>query len=225
MLISEDFLDDFDDDDDAFFSSATTTSAAAAIAGVADTSLSDGVVEVGAEAIGSRGHNITSMGGGEASSPNGIDTNFGMLVLGYADSGSAATTSNLRRKNQSTTTAATGGSSPTTTTSLGVDAFHHDEQNYDETDNDDIITTNNDVELLDFDRRYLSHLRNPNSTYSIVAPSCLALHQLVYNNNCTSISNNKDGGRISHVNATSKRSRAYEDRAVEASVNMASLRQ
>ena len=146
MLISEDFLDDFDDDDDAFFSSATTTSAAAAIAGVADTSLSDGVVGVGAEAIGSRGDNITSMGGGrggEASSSNGIDTNFfGMLVMGYADSGAAATTSNLRRKNQSTTTAATGGSSPTTTTSLGGDAFHHDEQNYDETDNDDIITTN-----------------------------------------------------------------------------------
>ena len=57
-------------------------------------------------------------------------------------------------------------------------------------DGDDI---SDDAELLDVDQRYLTHLRNPSSSYRVVAKSCLALHQLVY---CNDHSGN-------HPNATS----------------------
>ncbi len=173
MLISEDFLDDFDDDDDAFFSSAATAAVAVAVGG--------GVAGVGGDATGetivlhptkSGGYN-SSMPGGE-----GNENNFGMLILGYSDVAAKTTT----------TTSASGGLSSTTLGDGAGAAFNnHDEEE------DDYITR--DVELLELDQQYFSHLRDPNSTYSNVARSCLALHQLVYNSstsnkNYKSISNN-----------------------------------
>ncbi|KAL3756676.1 hypothetical protein ACHAWU_002579 [Discostella pseudostelligera] len=173
MLISEDFFDDFDDDDEAFFSLASVTTPAP-----------DRVGGGGAASAASFDGSPPATSGDGAPRLRGEGNNnnyFGMLTLGYTDVAITSTTS-LRRKDKS---ASTTSGRPTTD---GIDIFNN---NIDE-DNDDDIT--DDVELLELDQRYLSHLRNPNSTYPIVAKSCFALHQLVYNN--SSNTNHKSNGSI-----------------------------
>ena len=97
-------------------------------------------------------------------SAGGASSNFGMLSLSYDDV--APTTMSARRM---------GRVSPTLGRSTSGDALEGI-NGYDD-DNDNL---NDDAELLDLDRRHLSHLRNPNSPYRIVARSALALHQLIY---------------------------------------------
>jgi hypothetical protein len=176
MLISEDFFDDFDDDDEAFFSLASVTHAPDRVGGgggaAAAAASSDGIPPA-----------ISGDGEPRLRGEGNNNNNFGMLTLGYSDVAITSTTS-LRRKNkyaQTTSGRPTNG---------GVDIFN---KTIDE-DDDDIP---DDVELLELDQRYLSHLRNPNSTYPIVAKSCLALHQLVYNNSSNNNINKSNSSILS----------------------------
>lgn len=95
---------------------------------------------------------------GVASAKGAVNcSSFGMLTLVYTDA-SPMTPSARRDATRPTT-------SPPET--MGEDQL--DEQ-------DDT------AELLELDRRYLSYLRDSNSSYQTVARSCLVLHQYVYSN-------------------------------------------
>jgi len=89
-------------------------------------------------------------------------SSFGMLVLSY-DNVAPQTSLSARHS---------GRAFPTLGRSTSGDAL--DVLN----ENDDNNDLTKDAELLDLDRRHLSHLRNPNSHYRIVARSVFALHQL-----------------------------------------------
>lgn len=112
-------------------------------------------------------------------SAGGKSSNFGMLSLSYDDV--APSTTSARRM---------GRASPTLGRSISDDAL--ESMNGNDDDNDDL---NDFAELLDLDRRHLSHLRNPNSPYRIVARSCLAMHQLIYASD-SSIPSHSGGGSI-----------------------------
>ena len=96
------------------------------------------------------------------SSSSSLSSLFGMLVLSY----------NNVAPQRSLSACCSGQSFPTLGWSTLGDALDGLNRN----DDDDDLTK--DAELLDLDRRHLSHLRNPNSHYRIVARSVFALHQL-----------------------------------------------
>jgi len=119
-------------------------------------------------------------------------SSFGMLALSYNDVTPIS----------SSTAKWLGGSSsrPTSPTS-----------NFDNTTPQDSLLSDtmngidqDDIELIQLDKQYLSILRNPNSTYHSVAKVCLALHQLCNNSNSeiSSISstnnNNYNDGNLSN---------------------------
>ena len=114
----------------------------------------------------------------------GSSSNFGMLSLSYDDV--APTTMSGRRASPKLSRSNSSG-----------DALEGMNGNNDD-DTDDL---NDDAELLDLDRRHLSHLRNPNSPYRIVARSALALHQLIYASDSGPSHNNTGGGSI-YIEAT-----------------------
>jgi len=116
-------------------------------------------------------------------------SSFGMLALSYND---AAPISSLAAKRL-------GGSSRPTSPTSNFDNTTPQTQDMLSTEDGLSSIDQDDIELIQLDKQYLSILRNPNSTYHSVAKVCLALHQLCNysNNEMSSISstnsNNKDG--------------------------------
>ena len=152
--MDDDFFDDFDDDDDAFFA-ASVAPPERAQNDTQPLGAFDGVVRSNRSSSPHQREKMTAESSSSSSS-------FGMLLLSYDDVASQTSSSARRR----------GRALPTLGQSTSGDALNGLNRN----DDDDDLT--DDAELLDLDRRHLSHLRDPISHYRIVARSVLALHQL-----------------------------------------------
>jgi len=100
-------------------------------------------------------------------------SSFGMLALSYND---AAPISSLAAKRL-------GGSSRPTSPTSNFDNTTPQTQDMLSTEDDLSSIDQDDIELIQLDKQYLSILRNPNSTYHSVAKVCLALHQFCNSNN------------------------------------------
>jgi len=100
-------------------------------------------------------------------------SSFGMLALSYDDVTPILSSAAKRLG---------GGSRPTSPTSNFDNTTPQD--NMFNTSQDALSGIDqDDIELQQLDKQYLSILRNPNSTYHSVAKVCLALHQLCNNSN------------------------------------------
>ncbi|KAL7470406.1 hypothetical protein ACHAXS_010634 [Conticribra weissflogii] len=170
-VIDDEFWDDFDDDDDAFFASTTASQL--------EQKQGEGLYVKTNNPEGSENYT------GQSSSSININdstTPFGMLAFTYSD---AYVNRGVRKNRNSKSRQGFPSSGPPSPPNavhpeLLVGILGLDENYFDE-----------DAELLDFDKQCLVHLRNPSSSYLIVARSCMELNQLVYSSTDSSIGNEK----------------------------------